>query len=1056
MSADTFIRRPVLSIVISLLIVLVGALAIPNMAVQRFPDLVPPTVLVTAVYPGASAVTVEQTVATQIEQEVNGAENMIYMSSKSSSDGAYQLTVSFEVGTDVDLAAVDVQNRVNRATATLPEEVVRNGITVAKQSTQFLMVATIFSPDATRDKLFISNYASINLLDPISRVPGVGGVEIRTGAADYAMRLWVRPDTLARLGVTTGDITDALREQNVQAAAGSVGQPPQRKGLTFQYPVNIKGQLETVEEFEDVIVKVGEGNDLVRVKDVARTELGAEDYGTFGRRNGKEAIPIIVFQRPGANALDVANAVKTELNRLSKDFPEGVELDITYDATLVVQASIAEVVKTLAEAFILVVLVVFTFLGNFRATFIPVIAVPVSLIGTFAVLFAFDYSINTLTLLAMVLSIGIVVDDAIVVVEAVEHHIEEGMTPLQATEQAMKEVAGPVIAIALVLCSVFVPVAFLGGLTGMLFRQFAITMSASVLLSALVALTLTPALCQMILKPRTQMRGPFGWYIRAFNKIFDLSLGIYSSVVKVLVRRLFLTFLFLILVFVALGGLQKVIRTGLVPSEDNGYLLLSISLPSGSALERTDEICAQIEKFVLETPGVDSMVLFGGSNILTGNRGPNYASSFIIMKPWDERTSPETSADAIQGALMGKFATIKGASVLAINPPPIPGLGLSGGFVFELQDRGGNTPQELETVTQAFLTQMRQEPRLSPQAFTPFSTGVPQVFLEVDRTKVKVLGIPLNSVFSTLQVNLGGSFVNLFNKFGRTWRVYVQSEADFRRTPEDIGNLFVRGKDDAMVPLSTLTKVEMTTAPDLVQRYNLYRTAEIYGSPAPGVSSADGLQAAEEVARATLPPGYGFEWTGTAYQEKKSSGQQGAILILALVFVFLFLAAQYESWAVPFSILLGLPIGILGAYGGLLARGLTNNVYAQIGIITLLGLAAKNAILIVEFAKEKYENGGYTLSEAALEGAKLRFRPILMTSFAFILGVVPLALSSGAGAAGQHSLGTAVVAGMTLATVCGVFVIPSLYVAIQAFAEWITGARRRGKKAGQPENSSTL
>ncbi|MFA5508202.1 MAG: multidrug efflux RND transporter permease subunit [Vulcanimicrobiota bacterium] len=1043
MSASTFIRRPVLSIVISILITLVGALAIPNMAVQRFPDLVPPTVMVTATYPGADAVTLEQTVATQIEQEVNGAEHMIYMSSKSSSDGAYQLTVSFEVGTDVDLAAVDVQNRVNRSTPTLPEEVVRNGITVAKQSTQFLMVPTLYSPDGSYDKLFLSNYASINLLDPISRVPGVGGVEMRAGAADYAMRIWARPDMLAKLGVTSGDIVSALQEQNVQAAAGSVGQPPQASGLDFQYPVKVKGQLDTVEDFENVVVKVGDSNEIVRIRDVARTELGAEDYGSFGRRNGNEAIPILIFQRPGANALDVAAAVKAELERLSETFPEGIALDITYDATLVVQASVAGVLKTLAEAFVLVVLVVFTFLGNFRATFIPLLAVPVSLVGTFAILFFFGYSINTLTLLAMVLAIGIVVDDAIVVVEAVEHHIEEGMSPLAATEQAMSEVAVPVIAIALVLCSVFVPVAFLGGLTGELFRQFAVTMSASVLLSAVVALTLTPALCQLVLKPRQKLWGPFGLYISAFEKIFAKMLGAYSYLVKILVRRIFIVGIFIVAVFLGLGWFQKTLPTGLVPAEDNGYLLLSISLPPGSALERTDAVAKQIEQFVMETPGVNSMVMFGGTNILTGNRGPSYASSFVILDSWDQRTDPSQSAGAIQGALMGKFATIEEASVLVINPPPIPGLGLSGGFVLELQDRGGHTPQELEAVTQSFLTAMRQEPQLSPQSFSPFSTGVPQVFLEIDREKVKVLGVPLNSVFSTLQVNLGGRFVNLFNKFGRTWRVYLQSEADFRRTPEDIGNLFVRGKDDVMIPLSTLTNVQMTTAPDLVQRYNLYRTAEIYGSPAMTASSAEGLEAVERLAATNLPRGYGFEWTGTAYQEKKSAGQQGQVLMLALVFVFLFLAAQYESWAIPFSILLGLPIGILGAYGGLMLTGHTNNVYAQIGIITIVGLAAKNAILIVEFAKDKYERGA-GLREAALEGARLRFRPILMTSFAFIMGVIPMALAGGAGAAGQQSLGTAVVVGMTVATVFGVFVIPSLYVAAQRMAERLSGVSPRG------------
>ncbi|MCA9792760.1 MAG: multidrug efflux RND transporter permease subunit, partial [Candidatus Eremiobacteraeota bacterium] len=1006
MSAKTFIHRPVLSIVIAILITMVGALALPNMAVQRFPDLVPPTVLVSANYPGASAVTVEQTVASQIEQEVNGAEHMIYMSSKSSSDGSYQLTCSFEVGTDVDLAAVDVQNRVNRATSTLPEEVTRNGITVAKQSTQFLMVATLYSPKGTYDKLFLSNYASINLLDPLSRVPGVGGVEVRFGGADYAMRMWVKPDVLARLGVTTGDITGALREQNVQASAGSIGQPPQPSGLAFQYPVTVEGQLNTVDQFNNVVVKVDDDGNIVRIRDVARTELGSETYDSFGRRNGQEAIPMIVFQRPGANALEVATKARAELERLKKNFPEDVEVDVTYDATHVVEASIHEVLKTLTEAFLLVVVVVFTFLGNFRATLIPLLAVPVSLIGTFAILFAFGFSINTLTLLAMVLAIGIVVDDAIVVVEAVEHHIEEGMTPLAATEQAMSEVAGPVVAIALVLCSVFVPVAFLGGLAGQLYRQFAITMSAAVLLSALVALTLTPALCQMILRPRQKMWGPFGWYIALFEGFFNRVVSGYRYVVAVAVRRLVLVTGLMAVVFFSVWGLNKTLPTGLVPAEDNGYLLISIALPPGSALERTDAIASRVEKIVMDTPGVRSMVMMGGTNLLTGSRGPNYASSFIIFEPWDERSEKE-SAEAIQGHLMAEFSKIQEANVMAINPPPIPGLGRSGGFVFELQDRSGGTPDELEAATQSFLGAARQDPRLVG-LFTPFSTAVPEIALDVDRAKVKVLGVKLDEVFSTLQVNLGGAFVNLFNKFGRTWRVYVQSEAEYRRNPDDIGNLYVRGRDDQMIPLSTLTHARMTTAPDLLQRYNLYRTAEIYGSARPGLSSAEGLAAMEELAQKHLPAGYGFEWTGTAYQEKISSGQQTQILLLALVFVFLFLAALYESWAVPLSILIGLPLGILGAYLGLLAAGYTNNVYAQIGIITLMGLAAKNAILIVEFAKNQYEQGGKSLAEAALEGARLRFRPILMTSFAFILGVMPLALANGArGRGGHHVVGVA-------------------------------------------------
>lgn len=1051
MSSKFFIHRPVLAIVISILITLVGLLSIPNMAVARFPDLAPPTVLVTANYPGADAATVEKTIATLIEREVNGAENMIYMSSKSAGDGSYQLTVSFEVGTNPDLAAVDVQNRVSRANANLPEEVIRNGISVVKQSSEIMMLASITSPNKTYDKLYLSNFTTLNIADPLSRVPGVGGVELRIGAAPYSMRMWVRPDKLKQFGVTAGDINQAIREQNLQAPAGTVGRPPQPSGLAFQYPVTVRGQLETPEEFGAIVVKKDESGALVRIRDVARVEMGAEAYDSFGRRNGEDQIPILIYQRPGANALSVAQAVEAELAELSKDFPEDIAYKVSFDTTLAVDASVDEVVKTLAEAFLLVVLVVFTFLGNFRATLIPLLAVPVSLVGTFAILFALGYSINTLTLFGMVLAIGIVVDDAIVVVEAVEHHIEHGMTPLRATEQAMSEVAGPVIAIALVLCSVFVPVAFLGGVTGLLYQQFAVTLSASVVLSAVVALTLTPALCQMILRPRKKMKGPFGWYISGFEKIFGWVLGSYTRLVGVAVRRLFLTVIVMGGVLVGAYYLNSTLPKGFIPSEDSGYLLVSITLPPGASLERNDALVRKAEKIMMDQPGVDTVNVLGGLGILAGARGPNYTTIFIILEPWNQRDG-STSAAAIQGALMGKLSALKEAQIIVINPPPVPGLGFAGGFTMELQDRAGKSIQELDTTTQAFLGVARQSKLLNPMGlYSPFSTLVPQVFLDVDREKAKILGVSVNEIFAALQVNLAGSYVNLFTRFGRTWRVYVQSEAEFRRTPEDIGNLSVRGDDGVMIPMSTLTKVTMTTGPDLIVRYNMFRSAEVFGGAAPGVSSGEALNEMERLAEANLPEGYGYEWTGTAYQEKESASKQGQILALALIFVFLFLAAQYESWAVPFSILFGLPTGILGALLGTRLFATDNNIYVQIGIITLLGLAAKNAILIVEFAKDKYEREGLSLQEATLQGARQRFRPILMTSFAFILGVLPLALAdSGAGAAGQKSLGVAVCSGMLVATAMGVFVIPSLYVMVQRMAEKLGGGG--GKKSLRTED----
>ena len=1038
MSTNFFIRRPVMAIVISILITLVGLLALPNMAVARFPDLAPPTVLVTANYPGADAETVEKTVATLIEREVNGAENMIYMQSKSAGDGSYQLTVSFEVGTDPDLAAVDVQNRVSRANANLPEEVIRNGISVVKQSTQILMLASITSPNKTYDKLYLSNYTTLNIADSLSRVPGVGGVELRIGAAPYSMRLWIRPDKLKSLGITVEDITAAVREQNLQAPAGAVGRPPQAPGLAFQYPVKVRGQLETPEEFANIIIKRNAEGRIVRVRDVGRVEMGSEAYDSFGRRNGEDQIPILIYQRPGANALTVAKAVEAELQNLSQNFPEDIAYRVSFDTTLAVNASVEEVIKTLTEAFILVVLVVFTFLGNFRATLIPLLAVPVSLIGTFGILFALGFSINTLTLFGLVLAIGIVVDDAIVVVEAVEHHIEEGMSPLAATERAMSEVSGPVIAIALVLCSVFVPVAFLGGVTGLLYQQFAVTLSASVILSAIVALTLTPALCQMILRPRKKMKGPFGWYISAFEKVFSKVLGGYVRVVGVAVRRLFITVIIMIGVVVVTFFLNKTLPTGFIPSEDNGYLLVSITLPNGASLERNDALCRKVEEIAMKQPGVDTVNTLGGLNILAGNRGPNYTTMFLILDPWPQRGG-STSAAAIQGALMGQLSALKEAQIVVINPPPVPGLGFAGGFTFELQDRAGKSVEELDSTAQNFLNVMRQAPLLSPASYTAFSTLVPQVLLDIDREKAKMMGVDIDQILSTLQINLAGRYINLFTRFGRTWRVFLQSEGEFRRTPEDIADLAVRTEDGEMVPLSALTTVNLTTGPDLIVRYNLYRSAELFGSAKPGVSSGEALNEMERLAARNLPEGYGFEWTGTAYQEKESTSKQGQILLLALIFVFLFLAAQYESWAVPFSILFGLPTGIMGALLGTMLFAADNNVYVQIGIITLLGLAAKNAILIVEFAKEKYETEGLSLREAALAGAKLRFRPILMTSFAFILGVLPLALAdSGAGAAGQKSLGVAVASGMFVATAMGVFVIPALYVLVQGFADRFT------------------
>ncbi|MFA5505979.1 MAG: multidrug efflux RND transporter permease subunit [Vulcanimicrobiota bacterium] len=1043
---STFIHRPVLATVISLLITIAGLVAIPSLPISQYPDMVPPTVQVTAFYPGADSTTVEQTVAAPIEQEVNGAEGMIYMLSKSRNDGSYQLTVTFEVGRDPDLAAVDVQNRVNRAVSKLPPEVNQSGLSVKKQSTQILMVATVFSPDDSRDNLFLSNYAAINMLDPIGRIKGVGSADIPVGRLDYAMRLWVRPDELASKNLTPSDLANAIQQQNMQAAAGTIGMPPQPSGLDFQYPVSVKGRLETAEEFEQITLRGSRGGRLVQVKDVARTELGSKDYSSFGRLNGKAAIPIMIYQLPGANALDLAEKINERLEEMKQTFPEGVDYEISFDSTVFVNASIHEVMKTLRDAFILVILVIFTFLGNFRATLIPMLAVPVSLVGTFAVLAAIGFSINTLTLFGIVLAIGIVVDDAIVVVEAVEHHIEHGLTPLEATEKAMEEVSGPVMAIALVLCSVFVPVAFMGGLTGQLYKQFAITLSVSVLLSAVVALTLTPALCRLLLRPRTPMRGPLGWYLKAFNSIFDKVATLYGKTVGFLLRHLSIGLAVLVAVFVGTYALGNKVPGGFIPNEDNGYVFVGCTLPSGSSLERTDAVAKEAEKIMMENPSVKTVISFGGMNVVTGANGSNQASFICVFTDWSERQTPQTRAGGVIRALYAQFSQLSEGMVFPVNPPPIPGLGTSGGFVLEVEDRSGQTPEELEKAAKGLVAAASQSPELQG-LMSPFSNDVPKLKVNLDRIKATELEIALPDIFNALQVNLGGMFVNQFNRFGRTWRVYVQSEAEYRRYPEDIGNLYVRSRQGDMIPLSTLLTVEEVKGPDALQRYNLYRSAEIYGGPAPGYSSGEAIEAMEKLAAENLPAGFGIEWTGTAYQEKESAGQQGLILGMALIFVFLFLAAQYESWTVPFSVLLGLPAGVLGALLGTMLIKMDNNVYVQIGIIALIGLAAKNAILIVEFAKEQYEQTDLSLVEATLLGSKLRFRPILMTAFAFILGVVPLALASEAGAASQRSLGTAVGMGMLVATALGVFLIPVLYVSVQRATELVT---RTGKSVKLP------
>ncbi len=1034
--AKFFIHRPVFAIVISLVILIAGGLSILTLPVAQFPEISPPTIQVAVVYPGANAKTVEESVAIPLEQQINGAENMIYFSSQCSSDGRYVLTCTFAVGTNLDMANVDINNRVARAQSQLPPDAVAYGITVSKMSPNMLMVVSVYSPDNSYDSTFLSNYCSLNLIDSITRTPGVGSTSL-VGQRDYSMRLWVRPDRMAKLGLTAGDIAGVVQEQNTLAPAGSVGQPPAKPGLDFQYTVNVQGRLTTAEEFGNLIVRTNPDGSMLRMKDVARVEMAAKDYSSYGRMDGVPCTVILIYQLPGSNAIDTANRLHKLLEEMGAKMPPGLKYKVIMDSTEFVRVSIEEVLEALRDAIILVLIVVFVFLGNFRATLIPMLAVPVSLVGTFAAFQALGFSINTLTLFGIVLAVGIVVDDAIVVVEAVEHHIEQGLDPTRATEKAMDEVSGPVVAIALVLTAVFVPVAFMGGITGQLYKQFAMTLSVSVLLSALVALTLTPALCRLILRHRREMRGPLGAFLRGFNRLFDAVTRGYTSAVRLILRRGVVFVLILLAFWAGAAWLLNKLPAGFVPDEDQGYFFVSMSLPDGASLERTEALSKKAESFVRKVPGVESVLTMGGLNILTGSYTSNNATLILRLKSWDERKTPETQIKSILGAIQLELLKYPEAQSIAFIPPSIPGLGNAGGFQFELEDRGGHSTDELMETARNFIAEASQRPELT-RLYTGFSTSVPQIDLQVDREKARTIGVPINQVFQALQIFLGSMQVNDFNRFSRTYKVMIQAEADFRATPENIRQIYVRSDSGNMVPLSTLTKVTDIVGPNLIQRFNMFRMADISGGNSSAFSSGQALDALEETARAKLPPGYGFEWTGVAYQEKEAGGSQSMIFALALVFVFLFLAAQYESWAIPFSVLLGLPLGIFGSFLMIWLVGLINDTFVQIGLVMLIGLAAKNAILIVEFAKERYEQG-MPLLEAAVEGSRLRFRPILMTSFAFILGVLPLVLASGAGSGSRVSLGSAVFGGMTAATSLGVFFIPLLYVLVTRLA----GGRRK-------------
>ncbi|MHC4166477.1 MAG: efflux RND transporter permease subunit [Planctomycetota bacterium] len=1023
-----FVRRPIVAMVIAIVMTIVGIVFLKGLPIEQYPNITPPMVEVRTTYTGANAISVEQSVATPLEQEINGVENMIYMKSTNSNDGTMVIQVSFEIGTDPDMNTVFTQNRVAAGTAKLPEQVKGYGVTTQKSLPNILMLITLTSEDDRYDQQFLGNYALINIQDVLARIKGIGRVNV-FGASDYSMRIWIRPDRLAQLGITVPEIIDAIREQSVIVPGGKFGAEPAPPGTEFTYTVRLPDRLQSEEQFGEIVIRTTEGGSQVKVADVARVELGVETYNSFTRLNRRTGAVISLYQAPGSNAVGLAEEILSAMAELSRSFPEGMKYDVSLNTTLAITAGIDEIIETLFIALALVIFVVFIFIQDWRAALIPTIAIPVSLIGAFIVFPLIGFTINVLSLLGLVLAIGIVVDDAIVVVEAVQVNIAKGMNSKEATEKAMSEVTAPVIATTLVLVAVFIPVAAMGGITGRLYQQFAITVAVSVVFSSVNALTLSPALCSLLLRKQKPYRGPLGVFFKLFNKGFDKSTNAYTKLTSALTPKIARGMIFIILVVVGLGLLAEMVPGAFMPEEDMGYLFVNMQLPDAASLQRTDAVAGKVEEILGKYDGVEFVTTVAGYSMLTGSYLPNSGLIFVSLKDWSQRE--RTAKEII--ALMNKelSSTINEAQVFAFGPPAIPGLGSGAGFTLMIQDRAGNTPEYLARQAVGFLQAAMERPEIG-SIFTPFRASVPQRYMKINRDKVLKAGVALSDIYTTVGAFLGGSYVNDFNRFGRLYKAYIQAEPEYRLSEDKINLFFIKNSEGDSVPLSAFVDIEAIVGPDFTNRFNLYRSVEFTGGPAPGYTSAQTLSALEEVAEEVLPDDMGFSWSNMSYQEKKASGTASVVFVFALVFVFLILAGQYESWSLPFSILLGTPFAIFGAFLALfLSRRFSQsyefNVFAQIALVMLIAMAAKNAILIVEFAKLEFDKG-LSLIDAAVKAAKLRFRPILMTAFSFILGVLPLVVASGAGAEARVVMGMALLGGMSLATLLGVFFYPMLFV----------------------------